>query len=395
MTLRILVTDGDQRSSLAVVRSLGAAGHEVHVAAPGPGSLAGSSRFAARFHRTPSPLEAPVAFVAAVDELIRTERIEVLLPTSEGALLALLPVRDRWPSVLVPFPPIEVFRRISDKAELLDVARDLGIAVPKSVTFTTASDDPDRALPGLRFPLVLKPSQSVRESGDERAKPPVVHVRDIEEFRSVWSTLPPASFPLLAQERIVGPGTGVFLLRFDGRTRAVFAHRRLREKPPSGGVSVYAESVVAEPALVAQAEALLAHYGWQGVAMVEFKRDATTGTPYLMEVNGRFWGSLQLAIDARVDFPKLLLAAATGAPLEPPTYQPGTRSRWFWGDIDHLVTRLRRSSESLHLPPGTPSVMRTAADILLPWRSPGRNEIWRWSDVRPALFETRNWFRNL
>lgn len=395
MTLRILVTDGDQRSCLAVVRSLGKAGHLMHVVAPGRTSLAGRSRFAARSHRVPSPLDAPNAFVAAVDEIIRAERIEALLPITEAALLALLPLGDRWPSALVPFPPIEMFRRISDKAELLDVARGLQIAVPNSMIFNASTDDPDRALRRLRFPLVLKPSQSVRELGEERAKAPVVHVQDIEEFRRVWGALPAASFPLLAQERIVGPGTGVFLLRFDGRTRAVFAHRRLREKPPSGGVSVYAESVVAEPALVAQAEALLAHYGWQGVAMVEFKRDAATGTPYLMEVNGRFWGSLQLAIDAGVDFPKLLIAAATGAPLEPPAYQLGKRSRWFWGDVDHLVTRLRRSSASLHLPPGTPSLMRTAADIILPWRSPGRNEIWRWSDLRPALYETRNWFRNL
>ena len=32
--------------------------------------------------------------------------------------------------------------------------------------------------------------------------------------------------------------------------------------------------------------------------MVEFKQDATTGTPYFMEVNGRFWRSLQPGIDA-------------------------------------------------------------------------------------------------
>ena len=83
--------------------------------------------------------------------------------------------------------------------------------------------------------------------------------------------------------------------------RAVFAHRRLREKPPSGGVSVYRESVAPDPSLVARAAALLAGLGWRGVAMVEMKTDARTGTPYLMEVNGRFWGSLQLAVDAGVD----------------------------------------------------------------------------------------------
>ena len=46
--------------------------------------------------------------------------------------------------------------------------------------------------------------------------------------------------------------------------------------------------------------------------MVEYKRDSSTGQPYLMEVNGRFWGSLQLAIDSGVDFPRILVACALG-----------------------------------------------------------------------------------
>ena len=43
--------------------------------------------------------------------------------------------------------------------------------------------------------------------------------------------------------------------------------------------------------------------------MMEYKQDRRTGTPLLMEVNGRFWGSLQLAIDAGVDFPYLCAAS--------------------------------------------------------------------------------------
>ena len=42
--------------------------------------------------------------------------------------------------------------------------------------------------------------------------------------------------------------------------------------------------------------------------MVEFKLDARDGVAKLMEINGRFWGSLQLAVDAGVDFPAILSA---------------------------------------------------------------------------------------
>ena len=81
--------------------------------------------------------------------------------------------------------------------------------------------------------------------------------------------------------------------------------------------------------------------------MVEFKQDERDGLPKLMEINGRFWGSLQLAIDAGVDFPALLLQPPDALPSTPLPYRVGVRNRWFWGDVDSLlvsaVRRLRRA----------------------------------------------------
>jgi hypothetical protein len=122
--------------------------------------------------------------------------------------------------------------------------------------------------------------------------------------------------------------------------------------------------------------------------------DAATGTPYLMEINGRFWGSLQLAIDAGVDFPALLLDAMFGAPaLPPPTYRAGVRSRWWWGDVDHLIARMRRSDAELALPPGSPSRWAALRDFLALWRPGDRNEILRLDDPRPFVRETRAWLQ--
>jgi hypothetical protein len=93
--------------------------------------------------------------------------------------------------------------------------------------------------------------------------------------------------------------------------------------------------------------------GFEGVAMVEYKVETASGTPYLMEINGRFWGSLQLAVDAGVDFPRLLAESALGADTGPvPAYKVGVRSRWWWGDVDQLLTRLIRPRASLACRPG-------------------------------------------
>jgi hypothetical protein len=111
-------------------------------------------------------------------------------------------------------------------------------------------------------------------------------------------------------------------------------------------------------------------------------------------VNGRFWGSLQLAVDAGVDFPALLLSASTGERVEPvSSYRVGVRSRWWWGDVDHLLARLRRSRAELSLPPDSPGRWSALRDFLTIHFGRDREEILRLDDPRPFFRESLQWFR--
>jgi hypothetical protein len=125
--------------------------------------------------------------------------------------------------------------------------------------------------------------------------------------------------------------------------------------------------------------------------MLEFKTDRRTGQPYLMEINGRLWGSLQLAVDAGVDFPALLVGCALGERPARPAYHVGVRNRWWWGDVDHLVARLRSSSTELALPPDAPSRWAVLRDFLRVWRPRERNEVLRLADPMPFVRETVDW----
>jgi len=389
---RVLVTDGEQRAALAVVRSLGRAGHRVHVVASRPRPVAGASRYAFRTATAPDPLDSADAFVDTIVRRVREWGIDVVLPIAEPSILALLAARHRLGDATLPFPDLEVFRALSDKQLVLAVAADMGILTPEQRALSRPDQDPRTVAEGIGYPLVIKPYRSVAGDGARGHKLEVRHAANADELVERVREYPPAAFPLLLQQRIVGPGVGVFLLVWEGRLRAVFAHKRLREKPPAGGVSVYCESVAPPWGLVGSARALLERFGWSGVAMVEFKVDAGSGLPYLMEVNPRFWGSLQLAIDAGVDFPALLVRAASGAPTgPPPVYRPGNRLRWGWGDVDHLIARLRRSPEELALPDGAPTRWTALLDFLL-WRPGDRLCTLRLEDPVPFLCETINWF---
>lgn len=391
----ILVTDGEQRASLAAVRALGAAGHVVYVSSHTRRSLAGGSRYSAGEIRTASPLRETDRFVADVQNFVRSHAIDTILPMTEPALLALLPVRSRFPGVLIPFASAEAFERISDKQTVLDAATRVGIAIPAQTVVTDAEAAAALDPAALCYPLVAKPARSVAGAATAREKFGVTHVASPDALRSYLARVDSRAFPVLLQQRVLGPGVGVFLLLWGGACVAQFSHRRIREKPPSGGVSVYRESITLDPSLAERSRALLDQFDWEGVAMIEYKVDSATGTPYLMEINGRFWGSLQLAVDAGVDFPRLLIEAATGEQPAPVTqYRVGVRSRWFWGDVDHLIARLRSGAAALALPPDAPTRWQTLRAFF--HRSPGDvNEILRADDPRPFIRQTREWFRNL
>lgn len=385
----MLVTDPDQRAALAVVRSLGRAGFTVFVGGPRIRSLAGASRYCAGRISLPDPLADPAAFADAVAAAVARLGVNVLIPVTEGSLLAILAVRSRFEGCLIPFPELQTFRRASDKAEVLRVAALVGIAIPVQVMIEAAGAPLPSGSPP--FPVVLKPARSVTSVDGRAQKHVVLHAANRSELDHALEHLSPAAYPIIVQQRIVGPGVGIFLLVWDGKVRATFAHRRLREKPPAGGVSVYREGIAADPALVERSRQLLERLSWQGVAMVEYKVDAATGTPYLMEINGRFWGSLQLAIDAGVDFPRLLVEVATGGgPPTIPTWTVGVRSRWWWGDVDHLLAMFRRSRASLALPPGHPGKWKTLVDFLVP-RASNRNETLQPDDPKPFWIETLEW----
>lgn len=320
--------------------------------------------------------------------LAREERARYVIPVGEASLLALLERRADFPAGAFPWPSLPQVRAICDKATVLAAAAPLGVRIPTQAILHSPRDD----VSALRFPVVVKPARSVAGSPGRRRKFGAVHTASLEALHQALHDVPPEAYPVLAQERIVGPGIGIFLLRWGGATQGLFAHRRIREKPPAGGVSVYREAIAADPDLVRHSEALLAHFDWQGVAMVEYKVDQGTGIPVLMEINGRFWGSLQLAIDAGVDFPRLLLDCADGKPPgQPSAYMPGTRLRWWWGDVDQLLARLRHEPAALGLPPGAPGRWAAIRDFLT--RHPeDRSETWRRDDPAPFRHETLAWF---
>lgn len=392
--MRILVTDGNSRAALAITRSLGKAGHFVVVGSTALKSLAAASKYCSMRICYPEPDRYGEAFMSFMADFIAHERIDVLLPVTDITTMTIGASRERIPpGCALPFPDIDTVRTVADKTAMMELAERLGVDVPQSLTVHSI-EDIDPGNPGLRYPLVIKPFRSRIKTDTGWLYSAVSYAHDPSDLDAALRRLDERIYPVMIQEKILGPGIGVCICADHGRLTAAFSHRRLREKPPSGGVSVLRESVPLDKLGLEFSERMLRELNWHGVAMVEFKQDLRDGRPKLMEINGRFWGSLQLAIDAGIDFPRILVDSLSAPPERPLLeYRIGTRTRWLWGDFDALMLRLFKSSEQADLPSGFPSKSRCLRDFLSYDRN-ARLEIERLDDPGPMRFETADWLKS-
>jgi predicted ATP-grasp superfamily ATP-dependent carboligase len=393
--LRILVTDGDNRAALAVTRSLGRLGHHVIVGEKHCPALAQTSRYCRERLQYPDPAKRDDEFIEWIERTVRSQAIDVLFPLTDITTILVTRNRARFESVCrVPFAPAETIQRAADKADVMQTAVRLGVPIPRTV-YLQSVNQLDAHLGELSFPVVVKPSRSRVRTPAGWTSTSVSYARDVAELRRETGRRAAHEFPLLLQERIIGQGLGIFACYRHGSPVAFFSHRRLREKPPTGGVSVLSESIKLCPVALGHAERLLSELGWHGVAMVEFKKDDRDGLPKLMEINGRFWGSLQLAIAAGVDFPKILLETLQPPVSAPATdYRVGVRNRWLWGDLDSLLITLRTGQGA----PGDGRLrggVRAVGRFLKFWEKDLHYENPRLSDLRPWFYETAQWFRRL
>jgi predicted ATP-grasp superfamily ATP-dependent carboligase len=195
------------------------------------------------------------------------------------------------------------------------------------------------SLSAIPIPAVIKPRVSSGSFG-------IVYVKKREDLISSYQNVHERyPFPLI--QEWIPDGGGVFGLSalFDeaSSVKAAFVHKKLRMYPVQGGPSTLAEGVE-HPQIMELGLSLLKSLNWVGVGMVEFKVDPRDGIPKLMEVNPRFWGSLQLAIVSGVDFPFLILKMARKECFDPVLrYAVGKRFRWLLlGDILHFLKHPQR-----------------------------------------------------
>lgn len=384
MTLTFLVLDASTRSALAVTRSLGKMeGVSIVTAEAAPIALAGTSRYSDEYRECPSSTTEPQAFIDWLKHLLNDREIALVLPTTEITSQLLLLQKDQFPQLCLPFADYDTVMSLADKYTLLEHARAAGLDIPRTQRVDHAGD---LDISTLSYPCVIKPCQSRIFNGETWINTSVKVVHTSTEAEAyIGRTAYLHQYPFMIQEFIPGSGAGIFCLYHQGEAQAFFAHERLREKPPQGGVSTLSQSAPLNDALRLKAKTLLDSVGWHGVAMVEF-RVADDGTAYIMEVNTRFWGSLQLAIDCGIDFPRWLVEFALDrSPAIRKDYPVHKKLRWLLGDLDSLYIYFKSDYSLLDKCRRLMQFLKPDATVT--------HEVYRSEDRAPAWFECKTYIK--
>ena len=385
----VLVTDADRGSALAIIRSLGRRGWRVIAAGEDAASIGFRSRHASERLVYPSPVREPSRFVESLVQAVVKNDVDLIVPVTDAVILPLHEERARFRGrSLLAIPEDEdSLRAVMDKRKTLDLAGSLGVPAPQGILAIT----PETALEGaerLGWPVVLKPRSSrVLHDGGGIDAFEVSYAGSGSDLLESLERLQ-RGCGVLVQEYCEGVGRGIGLLLHEGRPLAAFQHRRVHEVPITGGASSLRVSEALDPVLYDYSVRILGALRWTGLAMVEFK--VGSKGPRLMEVNGRVWGSLPLAVMSGVDFPALLANLYLHGPPRDGsspqlTYRVGVRARNLALDVTWILTTLGRRRRFPYLP--TPSRRDGFAGLLALFHPRVRFDVQCLSDPGPGLAE--------
>ncbi len=381
-----IVLGVDSAIGLTVVRELGRHGVPVIAVGKSPRAIGRYSRHAGQF--VVRPRDCPPG--DWLPRLIRDTGAAVLLAISEGDLLALADLPEVVEGCRILTPRAGPLGEVLDKNRTLAAAALVGIDTPPSWQPLAGQDFASRAA-SLSYPAILKwsdpPAMWARLAAAGLPFEKTEFAASVGELLARLARYDALGEWPLVQGWCGGYGFGQMLMMDGGVARLRFQHRRLREFPASGGVSTLCESVPLSlhAGQMAKSEALLRSIGWQGPAMVEYRHDLATGTYWLMEINGRFWGSLPLASQAGAEFAweqyRAAVRQADGTPQAPYRQR---RARYAIPDTKRLARILRSPTSEAAAGQPAPSRWREALAWGADWLDPRTGYyVWDWSDPRP------------
>lgn len=305
----ILLIGWDEHLCLSLLYCLRKSDYTIHLLTHNKRSICKFSRFIGKvfFYEHYDDLVPGIARVTSqinIDLIMPFDELESLYVSQHLTQIEAL-------ATVTPLTPYSIFKEAIDKQGLRRYLQERGLDVmPKSMNLKDATAA--GIMEYMEFPILLKPARGYFGQG----------IYTCENETDLHNYLPIAQATgedFEVQDFIYGSDVTCNVLCADG----AILHYSLQESPPKG-IKNYARNddlqFKEDNEVLEFLKPIMKALKWNGIACLDMRRSAKTNKVYLLEVNGRFWGSVMGSLEkAKVNFPLLMAQYALGE--TPPPYQ--------------------------------------------------------------------------
>jgi len=377
-----VLTLGNSREALTVIRSLAKAGYRVIAGKVAERDATEFSRHTAASWLHPAPASDPEAFLAALGAFQARQRIDYVFPIGETPMRTIIHGQSQLPAVRLVMVDAATALTCFDKGRMYAVARELGIPVPTTLVGVT----PARLVDAARrcgFPCALKANDSSELVLGEKA----LICNDELSVAELARRFVAPDIGFVVQSFAPGQRVNCNFAAWDGELRSYSEHRILRTDRPNGtGLAVDSESIPATPSLRQHTEALARHFQYTGIGCAQFLVDPASSAIAFLELNPRLDAACSLPVACGCDLPLWALEIArrrAGDRADLPVdadYRIGVRGNWLLGDLRARAKASRSGMDGA--PPSLVWLGRAARSFL----AANHHTVWSGRDPGPALF---------
>ncbi len=306
----------------------------------------------------------------------RLEPKPALFPTGDVNLLLVSRNRRMLEKYFyLTLPSQDIVENIVDKRRFYNLALKYNFPVPKTYVPNNLSEVESLGKK-IGYPCIIKPIYS--HDREKRAVEGIfgykkaVMVTSFSELMEKYSQISSVNSEMMIQEFIEGGDDQLYsfhtYLNAKSQPLAIFIGRKLRTFPPQFGMGCFVESVY-EPVVTKIGVDLLQKIGYNGIAVINFKRDPNDGQFKILEINGRFslWNSLDACCG--VNLPLIAYRDILGEPIPKVTYYK-TGVRWLSLEMDLKAFRGYKARHELSTYKWLKSLIGKNTYALFAWDDP-------------------------
>ena len=211
MSINILLTSGRAPVTLELARLFSAAGYKVFVADSMKHHLCSNSRYVFKNFFVPPPRFQPADYIGALVEIIKQEKISLLIPTCEEIFYISHGLSQLTPYCQVFAEPLEKLNRLHNKWKFICRVENIGLITPQTSLIKSQRELINILNFSSHNKLVLKPVYSRFASNVHILTKPVNQIPNIEISETkAW----------VAQQFIAGKHYCSYSIAHDGKITA-------------------------------------------------------------------------------------------------------------------------------------------------------------------------------